>query len=88
VENEKGHPIVQFKWTESGGPPATTTSQPGFGSRLIAALIEGDLHGRIDARMEEDGLRFVAIFPLQGLSDYSSEVPAPEQKHALSSLRL
>jgi len=74
VESDKSNPTVQFKWSESGGPAQLATSQPGFGTRLIASVIEGDLQGKVDARIENDGLRLVAIFPLHSFSEYSSEM--------------
>jgi len=51
-------------WVETGGPPVTAPSKPGFGTRLIDSSIRRELKGepRFDFRLE--GLVFEATLPL------------------------
>jgi two-component sensor histidine kinase len=63
IEGEDCH----LTWQEKGGPaPAPGTT--GFGSRLIALSVEGQLRGRFERTFEETGLRVDLVVPLASLS--------------------
>lgn len=49
-------PALSVRWEESGGPPVTVPERRGFGSRLIARSIEGELGGRLGMDYRPDGL--------------------------------
>jgi two-component sensor histidine kinase len=43
-------------WAESRGPKVKPPARRGFGSRLIARALSGELNGRADVAFEPDGL--------------------------------
>ena len=48
---------VVVVWTERGGPPATApTAKPGFGSRLVAQSMSGQLGGSVAFDWQPDGV--------------------------------
>jgi len=47
---------VVLDWRESGGPPASTPTRTGFGSRLIEVLLKGELAGDFTADYRMTGL--------------------------------
>ncbi len=48
---------VAIRWVETGGPPLPgPPPRLGFGSRLIASLFEGQLHGSVKKHWNESGL--------------------------------
>jgi PAS domain S-box-containing protein len=49
--------MLRLEWKERGGPPVTSPSRRGFGSRLIEQGLGGDLGGTARIAFEEDGLR-------------------------------
>lgn len=49
-------PRVVLDWTETGGPPVSPPTRTGFGSRLIARLLKGELAGEIAADYRKGGL--------------------------------
>jgi len=53
---EPGEDLVTLQWREHGGPPVVQPRPPGFGSRLIAAVLKSDLSGRIESRFTPAGL--------------------------------
>lgn len=55
-------------WKEQGGPMVPTTPElAGFGSRLIALSVEGQMRGRLERIWEEDGLRVEIDLPAVSL---------------------
>ena len=57
-----------LSWKEVGGPSVAAGDLPeGFGSRLIALSVEGQLRGKIERIWEPDGLRVEAVLPLEAL---------------------
>jgi two-component sensor histidine kinase len=54
---------IDLSWKERDGPPVERTSKEGFGSVLIASLIERDLNGSAKLDLEPDGASFVAFIP-------------------------
>lgn len=53
-----------FKWRETGGPPAHLPDRRGFGSRLIARSITGELRGTMATDYGADGLTVRFNVPL------------------------
>lgn len=49
--------LIVLDWVETGGPAAVPPKQRGFGSRLIATSLKGDLGGFADMDYAEAGLR-------------------------------
>ena len=52
-------------WNEQDGPPPPEAKNEGFGSRLIAQIVERQLAGRVRREVEPDGLRFTIEFPIR-----------------------
>jgi PAS domain S-box-containing protein len=53
---------TSLDWVESGGPAVKTPSRTGFGSRLIATSLKGDLGGSAELDYAAKGLRARLIF--------------------------
>ena len=51
-------------WKEQDGPPPPERESAGFGSRLIAQVVERQLGGAFRRDLEPDGLRITMEFPL------------------------
>lgn len=56
VERDGDNEVVRMVWTERGGPPPQANGA-GFGTRLIQAVLKGDLRGDADMRFAPEGLR-------------------------------
>jgi PAS domain S-box-containing protein len=54
---------LRLEWIESGGPPATSPSSPGFGTRIIIASIEGQLAGHAAFDWRPTGLHCALLVP-------------------------
>ena len=53
---------VMLDWVETGGPAVAKPSRTGFGSRLIATSLRGDLKGSADLDYAPEGLRANLVF--------------------------
>jgi two-component sensor histidine kinase len=51
-------------WKEADGPPPAEAESEGFGSKLIAQVVERQLGGQVTRKVEPDGLRFTIEFPI------------------------
>lgn len=51
-----GRTKLVIEWKERGGPPAAAPTRTGFGSRLIASSLKGDLAGAADFDYAPEGL--------------------------------
>jgi two-component sensor histidine kinase len=56
VRGEEGDCIVTLGWTETGGPPVSVPTRPGFGSRLIRSSVAGALRGELQMDYRPEGL--------------------------------
>lgn len=57
-----------MRWKEEGGPPiARSADREGFGSRVTALSVQGQLRGTIERFWEPDGLRVEMDIPLDAL---------------------
>ncbi len=63
--------VYRLDWSETGAP-ATSPAREGFGSRLIALSVEGQLRGRIARQWTEAGLSVELELPLGSLSRRAS----------------
>lgn len=61
VERGEAGDLVRLVWTETGGPPPQPKGA-GFGTRLIQAVVKGDLRGEADMRFAPEGLRAELLF--------------------------
>jgi two-component sensor histidine kinase len=52
-------------WKECDGPPPPEAGDEGFGSKLIAQVVERQLGGQVTRTVERDGLRFTIEFPVR-----------------------
>ncbi|HWT31130.1 MAG TPA: HWE histidine kinase domain-containing protein [Propylenella sp.] len=52
-------------WKERDGPPPPEAETEGFGSKLIAQVVERQLGGHVTREVEPDGLRFILEFPIK-----------------------
>jgi two-component sensor histidine kinase len=52
-------------WKECDGPPPAEAGEEGFGSKLIAQVVERQLGGKVERAVERDGLRFTIEFPIR-----------------------
>jgi PAS domain S-box-containing protein len=59
-----GGPRLSVLWRERGGPPVTSPTKAGFGSRLISRMIRNDLAGEIEYHWLAQGLDCTFTVPL------------------------
>jgi PAS domain S-box-containing protein len=58
---------VTIRWQELGGPPPATGGAAGFGSRLIAMSVEGQLRGKLVKNWDANGLVVDVSVPADSL---------------------
>lgn len=56
---------LRIEWVEQGGPPVTTPTRRGFGSRLIERSIRNDLGGEFLAEFRPEGFRAAMTLPAE-----------------------
>jgi PAS domain S-box-containing protein len=54
---------LEIQWRETRASPLEAPSEPGFGSKLIRALVEQQLRGSLSTRWETSGLQCVLSIP-------------------------
>ncbi|MER2510772.1 PAS domain S-box protein [Amaricoccus sp.] len=59
-----GAPLMEWSWTERGGPPVRPPSRTGFGSFLVGRVLGADFNGEVTIDHAPHGLRCVLTFPL------------------------
>lgn len=59
---DRNHLVID--WREANGPEVRTAALESFGSRLLRRLIEGQLQGNVQRRLEPDGVICLMEFPL------------------------
>jgi PAS domain S-box-containing protein len=52
-----------LRWTETGGPPVKPPTRQGFGTRVMGAMIEGQLKGGVDFAWHAGGLVCEIVMP-------------------------
>lgn len=58
---------LRLVWQESGGPPVAAEGPPGFGSKLIEAMVSAQLSGTVRREWRSEGLRCEIIIGPQWL---------------------
>jgi len=48
--------MLRFAWRESGGPPVSTPSRRGFGSRLIESTLSSDFGTSVKVNYPPEGV--------------------------------
>ena len=56
---------LDLEWREAGGPTVEPPGKRGFGSRLIAMSMEGELGGKTDLRFDPEGLKCKISIPYE-----------------------
>lgn len=72
---ENGRPWLEFEWRESGGLPPAQPNGKGFGAKMIRAMIEGRLGGRIEKEFGQAGLVCRISIPLNEPSGHHPKKP-------------
>jgi two-component sensor histidine kinase len=67
-EDPQGEPNFVLVWQETGGPAPPKPSGGGFGSRLIARVLEDDFGGAVEMSYESTGLICRLTAPLENLA--------------------
>ncbi|MDE1974547.1 MAG: sensor histidine kinase, partial [Hyphomicrobiales bacterium] len=70
---------LTFDWVERNGPPARRPRRTGFGSRLIALVIERQMNGEVHSNYTREGFSTRLIVPLahERWPTEDSDVPSP-----------
>src|SRR5690606_32942555 len=55
---------LSLNWREVSGPPVTSPTREGFGTRLITSGLKRQLRGEVEIRYAPEGLRCVIDIPL------------------------
>jgi PAS domain S-box-containing protein len=64
-EVDRGASLLRIRWAEHGGPPLSgPPARSGFGARVIAATVTGQLGGTVDRAWTPDGLVCDLAIPL------------------------
>jgi PAS domain S-box-containing protein len=64
VRGQSRPPVLWIEWREEGGPPVTTPTRRGFGSRFIEGSVAGELQGIAQLHFDATGLRCTMEIPL------------------------
>ncbi|PVE25517.1 hypothetical protein DC522_04100 [Microvirga sp. KLBC 81] len=64
IEHSEERPMLQFTWTENGGPRVTNPARQGFGSRLLQRVLSAQLQAKVNMDFREEGLRFTMSMPI------------------------
>lgn len=75
VVGGSGGEQVQLDWKELDGPPVKEPRESGFGSQMIASVIEYELEGATERHYEPNGLRCRISFPLGGTGTVGRRAP-------------
>ncbi|WP_260483751.1 CHASE3 domain-containing protein [Sphingomicrobium flavum] len=67
LEGEDGLPMLEWVWTETGGPAVAAPSENGFGSRMIDMSVR-QLRGDIERDWQRDGMQLTVRFALPAAS--------------------
>lgn len=58
VEGDGDRNVVEFSWTESGGPSVSPPCHTGFGTKMINRALSGYVDGQVELLFHQAGLRF------------------------------
>jgi two-component sensor histidine kinase len=72
---------LHLDWTESDGPPVRAPSGRGFGTRMLEAVLRGQLGGTIEVRWAAAGLACRIDLPaIRVLAGAAPRLPAAEPR--------
>jgi two-component sensor histidine kinase len=71
LQTDDREPCLELRWSEHAGPPVVAPSRKGFGSRLIARGLAGNLGGKVQVDYAPTGLVCTLTAPLTGLMEPS-----------------
>lgn len=63
---------LRIDWVERGGPPTVAPTRRGFGTRLLTAVVNGELGGTLEQHFDPEGFSATIIVPSQ---TYRSVLP-------------
>lgn len=66
----------KFSWSERGGPAVRAPERRGFGTRMIAQMMERALQGKSTLNFESSGLTWSLVCDLQAIARADSETDA------------
>lgn len=69
IEEADDAPQVRLGWTEEGGPPVTTPTRAGFGTRLIERGLAGTIGGVVKLAYHPSGVVCDLVAPLAGFQE-------------------
>jgi PAS domain S-box-containing protein len=69
---EDGEPLLDFAWTESGGPKVSPPTRTGFGSRLIERSLASELGGSAVIDYRPEGVIATITSPLEAAYRHSA----------------
>jgi len=75
-----GHNRLRFTWTEKDGPPVTSPTRSGFGTRLIQLVLAQEIGGEVEIAYPREGVAFAAVVPL-------ADAPVDQGPHSAGSER-
>jgi two-component sensor histidine kinase len=55
---------LQFVWVESGGPQVKKPTREGFGTRLLAFVLPGQIRAKTEIEYRPEGVRVHVSVPL------------------------
>lgn len=58
--------LAEVCWSETGGPPVSSSRVRGFGTELIEKIVAHELGAPVDLRFEPDGVRCTLLVPVRG----------------------
>jgi PAS domain S-box-containing protein len=76
---------LKATWKETGAAPTEgATTGSGFGSRLLALMVEGQMHGTLDRYWEADGLRVEIDIPVRSIAPAEGGGPEGASRGSLA----
>lgn len=69
---------IWLSWRESGGPPVSPPTEPGFGTTLIQQIIESQLGGAFRAHWNPEGYCLMMSLPETALQSANTETRSPQ----------
>lgn len=70
---------LRISWHETGGPLVEAPSHKGFGSRMIARVVDGELGGAFDCDYAAEGFRCSLTIPLESYDTIEQDNERPRQ---------
>jgi two-component sensor histidine kinase len=75
IEESPSGKVLNFSWTESGGPGCSVPSSNGFGTLLIQRMLADQLRGALRVEYAAHGLELSFIVPMENLRPQAIDPP-------------